>query len=348
MLSAREGQARSAIIELPLDPARKGRRELLLLSHRGPIHSSETAMRPSRRRRGRFELALVMGAVTALACVSKSPAPSDTQTVVDEIGRSIQVKPIPQRIVSLAPSITEILFALGLGDRVVGVTSYCDYPPEAAAKEKVGDTLRPSIERMVALKADLVIVSTASQLEAFVKNLDKLQIPLYVSDPRNLDGVLASIERIGELGGVADRSRELTWTLRARIDTVESRVRGLNRPRVLFILGTSPLITVGGRGFIDDLINRAGGRSISAGQSGDYPQFSLESAVAAQPEVIFLQSGETELSGSLKNTTAARDGRIFRLDDALLLRPGPRIVDGLEKMAARIHPEAFAEGENTK
>jgi iron complex transport system substrate-binding protein len=201
---------------------------------------------------------------------------------------------------------------------------------------------------MVALKADLVIVSTASQLEAFVKNLDKLQIPVYVSDPRNLDGVLASIERIGELGGVADRSRELTGTLRARIDTVESRVSGLNRPRVLFILGTSPLITVGGRGFIDDLINRAGGRSISAGQSGDYPQFSLESAVAAQPEVIFLQSGETELSGSLKNTTAARDGRIFRLDDALLLRPGPRIVDGLEKMAARIHPEAFGEVENTK
>jgi len=299
-------------------------------------------------RRARLELSLAIVALASLACVSKSAAPPETRTLIDEIGRTVWVKPNPQRIVSLAPSITEILFALGLGDQVVGVTSYCDYPPEAAAKEKVGDTLRPSIERIVALKADLVIVSTASQLEAFVKNLDKLQIPVYVSDPRNLDGVLASIERIGELVGVADRSRELTGTLRARIDAVESRVSGLNRPRVLFILGTSPLITVGGRGFIDDLINRAGGRSISAGQSGDYPQFSLESAVAAQPEVIFLQSGETELSGSLKNTTAARDGRVFRLDDALLLRPGPRIVDGLEKMAARIHPEAFEKVENPK
>lgn len=287
-----------------------------------------------------------MIAVTALACVSKSIPPSDTQTVVDEIGRTIQVKPIPQRIVSLAPSITETLFALGLGDRVVAVTSYCDYPPEAAAKEKVGDTLRPSTETIVALKADLVIVSTASQLEAFVKNLDKLQIPVYVSDPHKLDGVLASIERIGELVGVANRARELTGALSARIDAVGSRVTGLNRPRVLFILGTSPLITVGGKSFIDDLINRAGGVSISASQSGEYPQFSLESAVTAQPEIIFLQSGESELTGSLRKTPAARDGRVFRLDDALLLRPGPRIVDGLEQMAAKIHPEAFEKGEN--
>jgi iron complex transport system substrate-binding protein len=247
--------------------------------------------------------------------------------------------------VSLAPSVTETLFALGLGDRVAGVTSYCDFPPEATSKEKVGDTMRPSIERIVALKADLVIASTASQLEEFVRSLDQAGIPVYVSNPRDVEGVLTSIERIGDLTGVSDRSLNLIASLRARIEKVQSLINGLGRPRVLFILSTTPLITVGRFSFIDDLINRAGGRSISAAETSDYPQYSFETAVAAQPEVIFLQTGEAELPERLKQTPAARSGRVFHVDDNLLQRPGPRIVDGLEEMTKRIHPEAFDKSE---
>lgn len=244
----------------------------------------------------------------------------------------------PKRIISLAPSVTETLFALGLADRIVGVTSYCDYPPEAAQKERVGDTMRPSIEKIVALKPDLVIASTASQLEQFVRRLDELGVPIYVSNPRSFDDVLASIERIGEITGTNARAVELTRTLRARIAANEQRVSALEKPRVLFLLGTEPLITVGGASFVSDLIRRAGGVSVSDDAPGDYPMYSLETAVAKQPEVIFLQAGEADLPSRLKQTPAARSNRVFRLNDDLLLRPGPRIVEGLEQMAEKIHP----------
>jgi iron complex transport system substrate-binding protein len=269
-------------------------------------------------------------------CSNQKRVAEGDHVFVDEQGRSVKINPEPHRIISLAPSVTETLFALGLGDRIVGVTSYCDYPPEAAQKERVGDTLRPGMEKIVALKPDLVIASTASQLEQFVRRLDELGVPIYVTNPRGIDDVLASIERIGEITGAEERAVELTRALRARIDATEQRVAPLEKQRVLFILGTEPLITAGATSFVTDLITRAGGKSISDDAPGDYPQYSLETAVAKQPEVIFLQAGESELPSRLKQTPAARSGRVYRLNDDLLLRPGPRIVEGLEQMAEKI------------
>lgn len=286
----------------------------------------------------------MIGAATVLlltSCSAGHPSPGANRTIVDELGRTVIVPTEPRRIVSLAPSLTEILFALGAGDRVAGVTSYCDYPPEARLKESVGDTLKPSVERIVALKADLVIVSTASQVEAFVQRLEELGIPVYVSNPRSLEGVLESIDKVGELIDAADNARQLTDRLRSRISSIESRASEQASRSVLVILGTEPLITAGAASFINDLVTRAGGRSISADVRGDYPQYSLETAVAKQPQVIFLQAGGNVLPERLRETPAAAAGRVYRLDDDLLLRPGPRVVDGLEQMAARIHPEAF-------
>jgi len=284
-------------------------------------------------------LVAIAGACLSISCASRKSAPEATHAFTDEIGRTVNVRPDPQRIVSLAPSVTETLFALGLGNRVVGVTSFCDYPPEARDKQSVGDTQRPSLEKIVALKPDLVIISTASQLEQSVRHLDELRIPVYVSNPLNLEGMLTSIEHIGEIAGVQDRAKELTSQMRNRIEAVRVRVASRPQPRVFLILGCEPLITAGAPSFISDLIARAGGRSISESEPTDYPQFSLETAVARQPEVIFLQAGNEALPARLRETPAAREGRIYRLDDALLLRPGPRIVDGLEEMASRIHPE---------
>jgi iron complex transport system substrate-binding protein len=278
-------------------------------------------------------------ACLSVSCASTKSAPEATYTFTDEIGRTLNVKPNPQRIVSLAPSVTETLFALGLDNRVVGVTSFCDYPPEAKAKESVGDTQKPSLEKIIALRPDLVIISTASQLEQSVRHLAELRIPVYVSNPRNLEGLLTSIERIGEIAGVPDRANEVTRQMRMRIEAVRARIEERPHPRVFVILGCEPLITAGAPSFMSDLIARAGGRSISAEEPMDYPQFSLETAVARQPEVIFLQAGNEALPARLNQTPAVREGRVYRLDDALLLRPGPRIVDGLEEMAARIHPE---------
>jgi len=246
--------------------------------------------------------------------------------------------------VSLAPSVTEVLFALGAADRVAGVTSYCDYPSEAKLKPAVGDTLKPSLEKMVALKADLVIISTSSQVEASVRRLEELGIPVYVSNPRSIDGALDSIDKIGDLIGIRERANQLTTQLRARITDVESRVAGVSRPSVFVILGTEPLITAGAASFINDLIGRAGARSVSAEAKGDYPQYSIETIVASQPEIIFLQAGGNQLPERLRQTPAARMDRIYHVDDDFLLRPGPRIVDGLERIAAMIHPESFETG----
>jgi iron complex transport system substrate-binding protein len=280
--------------------------------------------------------------VLLAACSTQKAARGPLRTIHDDLGRPVEVVTVPHRIVSLAPSITESLFEIGSGDSLVGVTTYCDYPPEAAAIEKVGDTQRPSLERIIGLKPDLVVASTSSQLETFVGRLESLGTPVFVSNPRDLEGVLKSLEILGDLTTRTEAAREAANRLRARIELVRSRVAGRARPRVLLLLGGQPLITVGGTTFVSGVIRDAGGESISADAAGEYPQFNLETALARQPEIIFLQNGDEGLPERLKETPAFRTGRVHRLDDALLLRPGPRLVDGLEQMAARIHPEAFA------
>jgi cobalamin transport system substrate-binding protein len=282
---------------------------------------------------------LIVLATHFSACSTNKSSSQSVKTVTDELGRSVAVSIRPQRIVSLAPSITEILFGLGAADRIAGVTSYCDYPPQARGKPIVGDTLKPSVEKIVALQGDLVIISTSSQIEAIFQKLVELGIPVYVSNPRNIDGILDSINRIGELIDSPDQANRLTQELRTRISTVESRVAGLSRPAVFIVLGTEPLITVGAGSFVTDLVARAGGHSISAEDPGDYPQYSIETVIARQPEIILLQSGEERLTERLRQTPAGRSNHVYHIDDDLLLRPGPRIVDGLEQLAAKLHPQ---------
>lgn len=286
----------------------------------------------------KLSIILLAALIICGACQPKPPSPENSKVFTDELGRTIRVKPDPQRIISLAPSITETLFALGAGDRLAGVTTYCDYPAEVSQKEKVGDTLRPSVEKIIALKPDLVIISTSSQLEGFLKKFEEIGIPVYINNPRNIAETISSIERIGEVLGLENQARELASSLRARVRAVQSRVASRNHPAVLFMLGAEPLIVPGRPSFINNLIEEAGGRSVSGDAEADYPQFSYETALARQPEIIFLQSGQEPLPDRLKETPAARAGRVYRLDDALLLRPGPRIIDGLEQMAAKIHP----------
>jgi len=162
-----------------------------------------------------------------------------------------------------------------------------------------------------------------------------------LSNPRSIDAVVESIDKLGDLIDERARAQELTDELRRRIATIESRVANASRPSVLVILGTEPLITVGSGSFINDLINRAGARSISAEENADYPQYSIETVIAKRPEIILLQAGGNELTPRLSQTPAALAKRVYHIDDDLLLRPGPRIVDGLERIAARIHPEVL-------
>lgn len=309
---------------------RKGRQELFILKSRRSSENLSPVL---------FLCCLsILTLIIFSSCARSRQTEPAVLTYKDEFGREVRLRKTPERIVSLAPSVTETLFALGLGERVVGITTFCDYPPEISRIERVGDTLRPSVEKIVALRADLAIISTSSQLEDYVRKIEDAGVPVYISNPRNIQDVLTSIELIGEITGAQSEAQKLVSELLGRIDTIEKRVSSRGRPRALVILGSEPLITVGGNGFINDLIERAGGLSVSADETADYPQFSLETALARQPEVIFMQAGESRLPERLSDTPAARNGRVYNLDDALILRPGPRIIDGLELMASRIHP----------
>jgi iron complex transport system substrate-binding protein len=270
-----------------------------------------------------------------------------TRAFTDELGREVKINFPPQRIVSLAPSVTESLFALGLGNRIAGVTSFCDFPEEAKTKEKVGDTISPNAERIIALRPDLVIITTASQLEKLSRQLAELNIPVYVTSPRTVREVVASIRKLGDATGAEARAKEVADEMERRIANVERRVKELPKPRVLYVLQAGPLITAGRNTFINDLINLAGGESISGTETADYPQLSRETAIARAPEVMITPAShgtefvnEDDLRRDFAVTPAVRANRIVKVNADWIDRPGPRIVEGLEQLAQGLHPES--------
>lgn len=270
-------------------------------------------------------------------------------TFTDEVGRKLAVQGSPQRIVSVAPSVTETLFALGLGDRLVGVSSYCQFPPEALKKEKIGGYINPSLEKIVALRPDLVIGIAEGDLKTFVDKLGKLKIPVYITNPKNVSEVITSMQHIGEVTYSAQSAQRVTQPMKERIQAIRTKVQGRPHPRVLHVLNFEPLISAGKGTFVDDLIRLGGGRNIAETAQGKYPRFSLEEVLAVDPEVIILASMRSDdpLTEQRrwwerwKTITAVRQGRIHVLNSDLIHRPSPRIVDGLEQVARAIHPEAF-------
>lgn len=288
-----------------------------------------------------------------LCCASCRSTPPVSQPVrqvfTDELQRKVAVRDNPQRLISLAPNVTEMLFALGLGERVIAVTSYCDFPPAAKAKEKIGDTLQPNLERIIALKPDLVIATTASQVERLTLQLDQLNIPLYITNPRSVRDVVVAVRHLGDVTGVPAAAQTMADQLATRIQAVEARNAGLPKPRVLFVLQLAPLITVGRNTFIHDLMTLAGGVSISGEENADYPQFSREAVIARAPEFIIAPQmhgdgmiGERELAEAFVTTPAVRNQHIVRLHPDLTSRPGPRLIDGLEQLATALHPQKAA------
>ena len=186
------------------------------------------------------------------------------------------------RLVSLAPSLTEIVYAIGAGKHLVGDTSYCDYPAEARSVTKVGDTMHPSIEQIIALKPQVVLVSTASQLEGFTRQLDEQRIAVYVTNPQDLEQLFHSLETLGDLLGTGDQARKLASDLRQRTVAVESAVKGTNRVRVFYQVSGEPLYTIGREAYLTDLIRRAGGESVTADVRTAFPRYSDEAALAAR------------------------------------------------------------------
>lgn len=242
---------------------------------------------------------------------------------------------------------TEIIYAVGAGNRLVGNTTYCNYPPEAVAVAKVGDTMQPNIETIIALRPQLVLVSTASQLEAFTKQMEQQNIPVYVSDPHDIEGVFRTIQTLGEILGEGERAAVVVKELRIRAEAVNTAVKSLDPVKVFYQASAKPLYTAGRDSFITDVIKRAGGKSVTADVEGAWPKYSDESALASEPEAIIMASFDSmskdgmAVADSLRNSPAAKNGRVYGINGDYLSRPGPRLVNGLEEIARKLHPEAF-------
>jgi iron complex transport system substrate-binding protein len=300
-----------------------------------------------------FALLLSCADSVFLSCAQRQPtsgfkAGTETKEVIDEAGRKVTLPVKIERVISLAPNLTEIVYAVGGGDRLVGDTTFCNYPPQANNVAKVGDTLQPSIERILALGPQLVLVSTASQLETFTTQLNEQQIAVYITDPRDLEGVFRSILNVGDLLNESVGAAELVKQLRARTETVERTVSGRPPVSVFFQLSGQPLYTAGKSSFITNLIERAGGRSVTADVNEAWPRLSDEAALASRPEAIIMLSAgamgrdaNTNVAAALRNSPAVKNGRVYVIDGDLLTRPGPRLVDGLEHIARALHPEVF-------
>jgi iron complex transport system substrate-binding protein len=291
---------------------------------------------------------LIVIAMTACADRHVTTSTSEaSREVVDEAGRRVQLPLHIDRIVSLAPNLTEIVYAIGAGDRLVGDTEYCDYPPEAKSVAKIGDTMHPSIERIIALKPQIALISTASQLEAFTRQLNEQKIAVYVTNPQSLEDIFRSIQTLGDLFGERDQATQLIAGLRRRAETVEAAVKQVKPVKVFYQVSGEPLYTIGRDAYLTDLVRRAGGVSVTTDVPGAFPRFSDEAALAARPEAVILPSGgsmgtaNSTAAAALKNSPAVLNNRVYKINDDHLSRPGPRLIDGLEEMARALHPEVF-------
>jgi iron complex transport system substrate-binding protein len=276
--------------------------------------------------------------------------------VVDEMNRTVRVPQPVRRIVSLAPSVTETIYALGLQDLLVGDTDYCDYPVEAQKKPKVGGTINPSIEHIVALKPDLVLMAKSSNRLETAVALEKLGIASFATDSKNVTDVIASTERISSLLGAPEVVFALAADLEKRLNDLQQRISKSPKRTVLFVVWPEPLISVGKNTFIADALRRAGAVSIIDTEP-DWPQVSLEEVVHRQPEFLVFAPAHSEQSNNPAEALAARPGwqdvdaiknhRIVIVSDAII-RPAPRIVSAIEEMARQIHPEALGDKPNNE
>jgi len=298
-----------------------------------------------------FVLLVAVLAMSMLtACDAGAVVPGAGTTVTDDAGRTVSVPSNPQRIVSLAPSNTEILFALGLGDQVVGVTDFCDYPAEAKSKEKVGG-VTPNVEQIVALNPDLVVTISGDPFPAeLINRLEELKIATLVLSPKDLDSVYHDIELVGQVTGKQAEAKKLVDDMKARAQAVAKKCENVaTRPMIFYELdATDPAkpFTVGPGSWHDTFIQIAGGTNVAAKAASPWVQFSMEELVKANPDLIVLGDANWGVTADAVraregwgNLKAVQSGAIYPIDDNLISRPGPRVVGGLEALAKIIHPE---------
>ncbi len=295
----------------------------------------------------KFRSITIVLMMTVLPFIFISPAASDVKVVTDQLGRHVTVPDNPQRVISLAPSITEIIFGLEQAHRLKGVTTYSDFPPEAEKLPKVGSYVHLDLEKIVALKPDLCIAIKDGNPRVIAQRLESLKIPVYAVDPNNLETIMKTVLEIGGLLNAKDQANRLVQHMDFRIQNVRSLVaNATHRPRVFFQIGVSPIVSVGTHTFIHELIVLAGGTNLAAG-AVPYPRFSREQVLALSPEVIIITSmARSTVFDQIRaewekwpNMPAVRNQRVFVEDSNFFDRPTPRLLDGLERLMQLIQPE---------
>lgn len=273
----------------------------------------------------------------------------EERTFRDAIGRYVRISYPPNRIVSLAPDVTETLFALGLDSEIVGVTRFSNFPPAARDKPKVGSYVAINIEKIIDLKPDLILGTGAGNSRIQVEKLWRVGFPVFVVYPKNFDDILETIHLTGRVVGREKRAKRIVREMKHRLCQVRQQIKGRRRPLVFLQIGRDPIFTVSKGSFANDLIAMAGGDNIAKNERVPYPSYSLEEIVLRAPEVIIITSMYTE--GDYDRwieewkkwdvIPAVRNNRLHIVDSDLIDRPSPRIIQGLEQMTRIIHPEAF-------
>ncbi len=271
------------------------------------------------------------------------PIAQPTHEITDDLGHAVKIPATVERAVSLAPNLTEITFAVDAGDKLVGRTSYDNFPAEARKIQSVGDTLNPNIENIIALKPQIVLVSTASQIETFTAQLAAQNIAVFVTNPNSLDDIYKSINQIGQIFNKNEKARQVVEDLKRRVADVETQTANAPKTKVFLQISKEPLFTVGKDSFINDLINRAQAISVTSNVATAYPKLSKETALTLNPDAIILSDSpdNQEPNEVFKNSPAVKNNQIFRVNADLISRPSPRIVDALEQIARALHPESF-------
>ena len=303
----------------------------------------------------------VAGAIAALfACTAvagaQSPSPSSPASpsyreVTDETGRTVRIPQPVQRIVSLAPSLTETVYALGLQDRLVGDTDYCDYPADAQKKTKVGGGINPSLEIIASLHPDVVLVTKSFNRLETVHSLENLGISSYATDPHTVDEIIASSRKLSDVLGAPEAGASVAEDMQRRLADLQKHLGSLPPKRVLFVVWTQPLISVGKDTFIADALRHAGAVSI-VDSDQSWPQVSLEEVAHLQPDFLVFADSHSdsaapavEMLATLpgwKIVNAVANRRFAAISDAVN-RPAPRIISAIEELARQLHPEAFIE-----
>jgi len=287
---------------------------------------------------------LIMSICLSFYGCSKKNSSRNTVLITDAMGRQIKIPKNVKRIVSMAPNVTEMLFSIGLDNEIVGVTDYCNYPESAKSKTKIGGYYNPNVEMILSLSPDLIVATPDGYSKERIEKLEQSGIPIFLVNPQDINEVMVSMTLLGKVTGKEEIANQVVDNMRSRIMTIKNKVSQIpeqKRPKIFYEIGEDPLVTVGPNNVVNDLITTAGGVNVAKDAPSSWPVYSVEAVIMKNPDVIL--TAPSTMTSSEKNAqidkwnkyrtvSAVINGRIYAVDPDIMLRSGPRVLDGLEKL----------------